>query len=238
MPNKHNKDGRKLSGFLPFFLLWVGTQQGRKPEGRPIATLFPACVVYNLPERGEGRDGGVSGQRVFLQRPAGLPPSAGLGPAGGHPPAPEAVRPLRPAGRAVCGGGVSAGMGLSGGGPGKGRGGGASGAGSLRRGTALSAAGPADLCRGLRSGRDGAGPGPGGGTEHPQRPGRLLYQYQWKDPAAFRNWSLSAADGDLPGGCRPWCPGRATGCAGVFAGTDCVLDGPPGHWPQPPGRLW
>ena len=197
----------------------------------------PAWSIIFL-KGGKGRDGGVSGQRVFLQRSAGLPPGAGLGPAGGHPPAPGAVRPLRPAGRAVCSGGVSAGMWLSGGSSGKGCGRSASGSGGLRRRTAFSAADPADLCRGLRPGGDCPGPGPGGGAEHPQRPGRLLHQYRWKDPAAVRDWGLFVADGDLSGGSRPWCPGRATGCAGVFAGTDCVLDGPPGHWPQSPGRLW
>ena len=218
-------------------IFFVGeSQPGRKREGRPIATLFPACVVYNLPERGEDRDGGVSGQRGFLQRPAGLPPGAGFGPAGGHPSAPGAVRSLRPAGGLVRRGGVPAGVGLFERRSGEAGGGGAAGAGGLRRGTALPAADPVDLRRGLRLGGNGAGPGPGGGAEHPQRPGHLLYQRQRKDPFAFRHWGLPAADGDLPGGRRPRPSGGAAPGAGVPAGTDRGPDGPPGHRSQSPGR--
>ena len=211
-------------------------QPDRKPRDRPIATVFPSGLGYNLPERGDGRDGGVPGQHFFLQRLAGLLPVVGVGPAGGHPPAPGAVCPLRPAGRLVCRGGVPAGMGLSGGGSGKGCGGGAAGAGGLRRGTAFPAADPADLRCGLRPGGNGAGPGAGGGAEHPQRPGHLLYQRQRKDLAAFRHRGLSAADGDLSGGRRPRPSGRADSGAGIPAGPDRGPDGPPGHGPQSPGR--
>ena len=228
--------GESFSTFSHFFLLWGGTQPDRKPEGRPIATVFPPGLGYNRPERGDGRDGGVSGQRGFLQRPAGLPPGAGFGPAGGHPSAPGAVRSLRPAGGLVRRGGVSAGMGLFERCSGETGGRGAAGAGGLRRGTAFSAADPADLRRGLRPGGNGAGPGAGGGAEYPQCPGHLLYQRQRKDPAAFRHRGLPAADGDLPGGRRSWPSGRAGPGAGVPAGTDRGPDGPPGHGSQSPGR--
>ena len=211
-------------------------QPDRKLEGRPIATVFPPGLGYNLPERGDGRDGGVSGQRGFLQRPAGLPPGAGFGPAGGHPSAPGAVRSLRPAGGLVRRGGVPAGVGLFERCSGETGGRGAAGAGGLRRGTAFSAADPADLRRGLRPGGNGAGPGAGGGAEHPQCPGHLLYQRQRKDPAAFRHWGLPAADGDLPGGGRPRPSGRAAPGAGVPAGADRDPDGSPGHRSQSPGR--
>ena len=211
-------------------------QPDRKPRDRPIATVFPSGLGYNLPERGDGRDGGVPGQHFFLQRSSGLPPVVGVGPAGGHPPAPGAIRSLWPAGGLVCRGGVPAGMGLSGGGSGKGCGGGAAGAGGLRRGAAFLAADPADLCRGLRPGGNGAGPGAGGGAEHPQRQGHLLYQRQRKDLAAFRHRGLPAADGDLPGGRRPRPSGGADPGAGVSAGADRGFDGPPGHGPQSPGH--
>ena len=228
------KDGRKLFGFLPSFILRVSRTESRRAV-RLRRFFRPAWAIIFL-KGGNGRDGGVSGQRGFLQRPAGLPPGAGFGPAGGHPSAPGAVRPLRPAGRAVCGGGISAGMGLFERYSGETGGRGAVGSGGLRRGTAFSAADPADLRRGLRAGGNGAGPGAGGGAEHPQRPGHLLYQRQRKDPAAFRHWGLPAADGDLPGGRRSWPSGRAAPGAGVPAGADRDPDGPPGHGPQSPGR--
>ena len=211
-------------------------QPDRKPRDRPIATVFPSGLGYNLPERGDGRDGGVSGQCVSVQRPAGLPAVSLYGTAGGDPSAPPALPPLRSAGRAVCCGGVPSRRGLSHGNAGKGRRGAAAGAHRLWPGDPFSPADAADRRHRLRLGGDGSGPRTVGGAAHSQRPGNFLYECQRENPAAFCVRGLPAADGDFSGGGRPRYPGGVSAGDGVPAGANGGPHRIAGHGQQPAGH--